>query len=303
MRHQIEATLERRLGKTRNRGCCLAGGVERHEHLPGLPVLDELDPVEAAETSHLANRRVLRLQGAECIAKVIAHRGGVLDDALLTERLDRGDGRRAGERMPGVGEAAGKEAVAHLVDDLAARDHGAKRHVARVDSLRDAQNVGHDVPVLAGKPLPGAPEPRHHLVEDQQDAVPVADLAHALEVAVRRDDDAVRAGDGLEDDRRNGVGALVLENLLEVRCAGAHRARVGVPGGAAVGVRVERAHDAGHARFDGPATGVAGQRDGPVGGAVVGAVPRDDLVAPGDHAGELDRILVGLGAAVREERD
>ena len=88
--------------------------------------------------------------------------------------------------MAGVGEPAREELVAHLVDDLAAGDHRAERHVAGVDPLRDAEDVGDDVPVLAGEPLAGAAEARHHLVEDQQDPVAVADLAHALEVAVRR---------------------------------------------------------------------------------------------------------------------
>ena len=56
----------------------------------------------------------------------------------------------------------------------------AERHVAGVDPLRDGDDVGHDVPVLAGEPLAGAAEAGHHLVEDQQDAVAVAELAHAL---------------------------------------------------------------------------------------------------------------------------
>ena len=95
--------------------------------------------------------------------------------------------------MAGVREAAGEEAVANAVDDLAARDHGAERDVARVDPLGDGDDVGHDVPVLAGEPPAGAPEAGHHLVEDQQDAVAVADLPHRLQVAVGRWDDAVRA--------------------------------------------------------------------------------------------------------------
>ena len=88
--------------------------------------------------------------------------------------------------MAGVGEPAGEEPVAHLVDDLAARDHRAERHVARVDPLRDAEDVGHDVPVLAREPPAGAAEAGHHLVEDQQDPVAVADLADRLQVAVGR---------------------------------------------------------------------------------------------------------------------
>src|ERR1700752_1057877 len=44
-----------------------------------------------------------------------------------------------------------------------------------------------------------------------------------------------------------------------------------------------------------------GQRDRAAGRAVVRAVARDDLVAARRPARELDRVLVGLGAAVREE--
>ena len=132
--------------------------------------------------------------------------------------------------------------------------------------------------------------------------MPVADLADRLQVAVGRDDDPVRADDRLEDHGGDGVRALVLEDLLEVRPAGADRARVGMAGGAAVGVRVEHAHDAGDAGLGGPAPRVAGQRDRAAGRAVVGAVARDDLVPARVPAGELDRVLVRLGAAVREER-
>ena len=68
---------------------------------------------------------------------------------------------------------------------------------------------------------------------------------------------------------------LVHEDLLEVRAAGADRARVGMAGRAAVRVRVEHAHDAGDARLGEPAPRVAGQRDRAGGRAVVGAVARD----------------------------
>ena len=86
-----------------------------------------------------------------------------------------------------------------------------------------------------------------------------------------------------------------------MRAAGADRARVGMAGGAAVGVRVEHADEAGHARLGEPAPRVAGRRDRGRGRAVVGAVADDDLLAAGHPARELDRVLVRLGAAVREE--
>ena len=161
---------------------------------------------------------------------------------------------------------------------------------------------GHDVPVLAGEPPAGTTEARHDLVEDQEDPVPVADLADRLQVARRRRDDPVRAGHGLEDHRGDRVGALVLEDLLEVRRAGADRARIRVAGGTAVGVRVEHPHDAAHPRLVRPASRVAGEDDRAVGRAVVRAVACDDLVPPGRETRELDRVLVRLRARVREER-
>jgi hypothetical protein len=45
------------------------------------------------------------------------------------------------------------------------------------------------------EPLAGAAEAGHHLVADHQDAVLVAQRAHALQVAVGRHEDAVGAGD------------------------------------------------------------------------------------------------------------
>ena len=51
-----------------------------------------------------------------------------------------------------------------------------------------------------------------------------------------------------------------------------------------------------------PAARVAGQGDSAVRRAVVRAIPRDDLVAPRVETRELDRVLVRLGARVREER-
>ena len=96
-------------------------------------------------------------------------------------------------------------------------------------------------------------------------------------------------------------GAFVLEDLLEVRRAGADGARIGMAGGAAVRVGVEHPHDAGDAGLGGPAARVAGERDRARGRAVVAAVARDDLVTAGVPARELDRVLVRLGAAVREE--
>ncbi len=113
-------------------------------------------------------------------------------------------------------------------------------------------------------------------------------------------------------------GSLVLQDLLQVRAAGDDGAVVGVPGGgveavgavpvvhvpggAAVRIRVEHAHHAGHRRLGGPAPRVAGERRGACRGAVIAAVAGDDLLPPGDPARQLDGVLVGVGAARGEQR-
>ena len=77
--------------------------------------------------------------------------------------------------------------------------------------------VGCDVERLIREPLTGAAEADHDLVADHQDAVLVAQCAHAGQVAGRRHEHAVGAGDGLEHDRGDRVRALELDLLLEVR--------------------------------------------------------------------------------------
>ena len=66
-------------------------------------------------------------------------------------------------------------------------------------------------------------------------------------------------------------------------------------------VRIHDAHHAGDAGLGRPAPRVAGQADCPCGSAVVRPVTGEDLVPSGDEPGQLDGVLVGLGAAVGEE--
>jgi hypothetical protein len=145
-----------------------------------------------------------------------AQHAGVLDDALLLEDVDGGRGRRAGERVARVGEPAGDRGVGERVGDAPADDHAAERHVARVHALGEADEVGRDVPVLHGEPLAAPTEAGHHLVGDDHDAVAVADLTHAGEVAGRRHEDAVGAHHRLEDDGGHRLRPLDHERVLEV---------------------------------------------------------------------------------------
>ena len=69
----------------------------------------------------------------------------------------------------------------------------------------------------AANQLAGAAEARHDLVEDEDDAVPVADLPHSGEVAGRRHHDPGGAGHRLQDDRGDRLRPLEGDGLLQVR--------------------------------------------------------------------------------------
>ena len=216
---------------------------------------DELEDAEEADVAAGAHARVLLLQPRVVGAHDRAHPGGALDEPVLLVDRDRGDRRRAADRVDVVRQPAGERPVGEDVRDRAAHHDRAERQVGRRQALRHRQQVGHDVPVVDREPAAGAPEAAHDLVGDQEDAVAVADLADALEVAVGRDEDPVRADDRLEDEGRDRVRALEHDDLLEV-CEGCAD-RVAVR--AAPAVRVRGADDAGHARLRGPAARVAGR--------------------------------------------
>ena len=157
--------------------------------------------------------------------------------------------------------------------------------------------------MLEAERLAGPAEAGEDLVGDQQRALAVAGLAHHRPVLGRRDQDAVGAGHRLEDERGDGRRALPSSciELAEVAGALAVAGRELLAERAPVAVAVEGVDHAGHAGLERHPAPVAGQRHRAEGGAVVAAIAADDLAPAGDQAGQLDRVLVGLGAAQGEE--
>ena len=230
----------------------------------------------------------------------VAH---ALEDAVALEHLERRDARGAGERMARVREAAlERDGVEVRGDPL--RDHdAAERHVARVHALREGDEVGHDAEVVHREPLADAAEAHHDLVGDVDDAVPVAELAHALQVARRRHEHAVGADDRLEDDRGDRAGALERDDLLEVgeRALRPPARAMSAWNDERYGYGPEEVRDRSVGRLVRPAARVARERDRRGGAAVVAAVHREHLAPAGHGARHAHGVLVGVGAAVREE--
>ena len=181
--------------------------------------------------------------------------------------------------------------------------HRAARDVRAVHALAHHQQVGDEAPVVAREHRPRAPEPGHHLVDDQQHAVRVADLAHQRPVALRRREVAADAEQRLRQERRHRAGRLRLD-----------RGGEGVGSGARVGAVAERirrrdvdvpGHDRGQSRH--PAHRHAGRAHRARGVAVVAPQAADhrragrvDLRPVQPH--QRERLLDRLRAA-RRERD
>ncbi len=121
-----------------------------------------------------------------------------------------------------------------------------------------------------------------HLVEDQQDAVPVADRPQPLQIAVRRQQHAGRAGDRLDDHRGDGLGAVQRDerSSASARCA-PHAGWPRLKALRSGGVGVRQVIDAGQHGAELAAVGAdAADRDAAEADAVIAALAADQPRAP-----------------------
>ena len=146
------------------------------------------------------------------VAQHLPHLPGALEQVLLLVQVQRGQGGGTGHRVAGVGVAVeeldgviGRVAVCahHGVVDAVGADHAAHGHDAVGDALGEVQHVGLHAVEIGAEAGAQTAEAGDDLVEDQQDAVLVADLSEPFQVALRRDVPARAAGHRLDDDGRH----------------------------------------------------------------------------------------------------
>ena len=200
---------------------------------------------------------------------------------------------------------AGHEGVV----DGVAHQHAAHRRRTIGDALGEGQHVRQHAVTLGGK---GKAEPAvagDDLVEDQQDAVLLGDLAQPLQIALRRRQHAGRSRHRLDDHGGDGVGAVQIDQPLQLvgemraifRLALAEGLLVAVVGvGKVIDARQQRAEHL--AVIDDAADGRAAEAD-----AVIAALAADQ---PGAGAlavdlvigqRDLQRGIGGLRSGVAEE--
>ncbi len=262
----------------------------------GGAVRDELDADHRAQPADVADHLVAllhrRQRGRDALADLLAAR----EERRILHLLERDEAGGARERV--AAERAAQTADVRCIHEVGAtRDAGQRQPAA--ERLAPHDQIGLDARHLVDGQH-GA-RPAHaglHLVVDVDHAVLAADLDQSLDEAGRGGQEAALALHGLVDDRGHRLGVdLALEQLAH----GGQRLGRADP---AVGPGRRGAVDLGHERAEALLVGhdLGGQRHAEHRAAVEALVERDDRVAIGRVARDLDRVLDGLGARVDEQR-
>ena len=274
----------------------------------------ELDARDQPVRAHVDDvRQALQRMGR--IRPFRLERLGPREQPFARVDVQRGQAGRAGHRVRRIGVAVeqldGCLRPLHegVVDGLLG-DDGAHRLRAVGQALGAGDQVRRHAELLRGERRAGAPEARDDFIEDQQDAVLVADLAQPLQVADRRGQNAGAAGDGLDDDRGDVRRIVQRHQALEF----VRQVRAMLRQAAAEGVlrqvqRVRQVVDAGELRaeplavVDHAADGDAAEADAMV-AALAADQARTRALAADAVVGQrdLERSVHSLAAGVDEER-
>src|SRR4051812_33401447 len=220
------------------------GGRARWIGRPAVAVGDDLDADEQPEPTDLTDVRLVAEGGRDVLEDPAAERRRAVGQTFVAEYADR---RASGRKVDRVAhERRRVRAGSPVAHEPRPPDEGRDRHSA-ADPFSGRHQVRHDAPALRSPEPAGPTEPRLDLVDDQDHAVAVAQLAEPREEPVGGDAAPAVALDGLDDDRRDrsesrrrvleGV-TNELESGLAGRLARPQGPAVGIRGGQEMGVRV-----------------------------------------------------------------
>lgn len=260
--------------------------------------VDELGAGHEAEAADVADDRVLLLNLAQAGAQLLAALLGILAEVMLLDVVEHGE---AGRRRDGVAAERRGARTCVGVGNLRRRDEGRDRR-AVAERLGHCHDVRRHAEVLDGKQLARAREARLDLVDDEQRAVRRKDLLDALEVALRRHDDARIALDRLRDERARMAGRRGLDDVFDHVRAGEITRFAILAKRAAVAVRIRREVDAAYRlRVRAPHLD-ARHAHAELRAAVQAIAQGDDFAAACVDGGEQQRALRRLRARRAEER-
>ena len=193
----------------------LAATMARHS------VRSHLDAGHHADAANVGHQRMI-LQRVDGVEEILLEVRRVLEQAVSLIQLLCRDAGGAGCRVRRIGVAVEefdgtfRRGVGHRVVDLVGHRDGTHRDRAVGDRLGHGDDVRLHIELLRRERGAHTAETGDHLVEDQQHAVLVTNLADLFQIADRRHQRAGGTGDGLDEDSGEGGAAKVLGDALEV---------------------------------------------------------------------------------------
>ena len=174
--------------------------------------------------------------------------------------------------------------IIKICRDLLADCHTAQLDIAAGHALCKGNDIRHYIEVLKGKHLSGSAEACHDLITNHHNAKLVTDLPDTRQITLRRNDNAVRTGDGFYLNGSDAVCALV-DHLFPQICQiifgcllfGCKFQRFPVD------IRIKKFDKAGNARFQRIASRLTSQVSGAERRTVIAPVPAEHLVSAGIH--------------------
>src|SRR5712672_3969399 len=163
----------------------LEAGIER---LAAGAIGDQLDGLEQAAPADIADVPVITEALGQPSLEVNAEIPDPFEQFLFADNPLHLERRGAGERMREIGMSVleSPRALPDGINDLSACEHRADRLVAAAKSLGDGLDIRRNTLLFPRVKRARAAHAAHHFVEDQQSAVPVADVAHGPEITLGR---------------------------------------------------------------------------------------------------------------------
>ena len=110
----------------------------------------------------------------------------------------------------------GGRGVAHGIVDFAPHRHSPHRHRRVGQTFGHRDQIGRDAKPFGRGCLAHPAERGDHFIEDQHDAVHIANIAQPLEIALRRDQHAGRSGHRFNNHRGDGFRAVQRHQPLKI---------------------------------------------------------------------------------------
>src|SRR5262249_26389212 len=148
----------------------------------------QFDGLQKSAATHVADEGMIAEPLVEAAGEIRALLAHVGQELVTPDYALHRQGSGASERMAHIGMAVSERARTLLErgEDLFLHEERPYGRIAAAQSLRYCHQVGTCSFLLAGMQRAGAPHSAHHLVEDEQDVMPIADIADTLEIARHR---------------------------------------------------------------------------------------------------------------------